>query len=74
MSAVRLFGKLGCAECAACKAALDKNGVAYRYFDVESVEGMTELSDAGWSDKLPVLIAGDKRAEGPAWRLLAVVL
>ena len=61
MNQIKLFGKAGCSLCVEAKRLLDASKISYEYFDIETLEGMTEFSTVGWRDLLPVLVWGDKK-------------
>ena len=66
---VKLFGKPGCEFCEECRMYLVGHSIGFEDFDVDTPDGMAAYAEAGWSDKLPLLIVDGRRYEGIGWRL-----
>ena len=66
---VKLFGKPSCEFCQECRAYLIGHGIKFDDIDVDTPEGMAAYAEAGWSDKLPLLIVDGKRYEDIGWRV-----
>ena len=59
---VVLFGKKGCSLCEGWKRKLEHLEIPYLYYDVETVDGLTEMAYHNLA-RVPALIIGKKRIE-----------
>jgi glutaredoxin len=60
-----LFYKvIGCKDCDAARKHLNGMRIAYRGIDVSSEDGRRAMNEVDRSAKLPLLVAGGKRAQG----------
>lgn len=59
-----LFGKNSCIKCKQMKESFDRRGVAYRYFDLDTPDGLTEAALRGiigqCEKSLPVVVEEDE--------------
>ena len=58
---VLLIGKEGCKKCEQAKVLLKKRNIKYKYLDVNTVDGMAELTYYGEDGRvLPVIVVDNK--------------
>ncbi|MBU0479074.1 glutaredoxin family protein [bacterium] len=58
---VLLIGKGGCGKCNQAKDMLKKKNIEYKYLDVNTVDGMAELTYYGEDGRvLPVIVVKNK--------------
>ena len=58
---VLLIGKEGCKKCEQAKVLLKKRNIKYKYLDVNTVDGMAELTYYGEDGRvLPVIVVNRK--------------
>jgi len=52
-----IFGRKLCSACQDKKAEFDKAGVEYKYFDLDTIDGLAEAAYRGFSDQpLPIVL------------------
>jgi mycoredoxin len=60
-SAVTMYGTAWCGDCHRSRRCLDRNGVAYRYVDIEDREELAKLVEQlnGGLRRLPTIVFSD---------------
>lgn len=55
---ILLFGRKICSACQDKKAEFDKAGVEYKYYDLDTFEGLAEYTFRGFPEKqaLPIVV------------------
>ena len=59
---IKLFGKKLCSACQEKKAELEAQGIEYRYYDLDTPEGLAEAAYYGLLDmrhSLPIILEED---------------
>ena len=63
---IKIFGKKLCSACQKKKAELEAHGIMYRYFDLDTPEGLAEAAYQGLLGgkiSLPIVIKDDTKED-----------